>query len=115
MFSRALVFSVLLTLLATFDGNPPRAARDSAASLAGAPVEKGLEIPAGTILPAKLDETLKVGAAKPGETLEARIMQEVPLPGEAKIAFRSIITGSVISAESDADGAGVSLTLRFDH
>src|SRR5215470_2996870 len=111
---RALVLSMAVALLAAVDWNLiPRAAGDAGTEPAGAPVENALPIPVGTILPAKLDKTLSVGAAKPGDPLEARIMQEVPLPGKTKIAFRAVLTGSIVSAEKDKDGKGIGLTLHF--
>ena len=44
------------------------------------PVQAAPQIPEGYILPAKLDRTLSVNDARAGEAIEARIMQEVPLP-----------------------------------
>src|SRR5215472_2113546 len=72
------------------------------------------QIPVGCILPAKLDHTLSVNDARAGDAIEARIMQEVPLPNREKIAFRSVVKGSVLAVSRDEDEIGVRLTICFD-
>ena len=78
------------------------------------PVRAAPQIPLGYILPAKLDRTLSVNDARAGDAIEARIMQEVPLPNREKIAFRSVVKGSVLAVSRDDDEIGVRLTIRFD-
>jgi hypothetical protein len=41
------------------------------------------QLPAGTILPARLSSTIDTHKSKAGERISARIMQDVPLPGAA--------------------------------
>jgi hypothetical protein len=96
--------------LASFARTPGRSER-LPASL---PMRNAHEIPPGYILPAKLERTVSVERAQPGDAIEARIMQEVPLPNREKVAFRSVVKGSILSVARDEDEPGVELTLRFD-
>lgn len=80
----------------------------------GPPVEGTSQIPAGTILPVALKDTLKLQDVHKGQLIEARIMQDVPLPHGAKIRMRSKITGAIDSLDRNADGTGVNLSLRFN-
>lgn len=80
----------------------------------GRPVEGTAQIPAGTILPVALKDTLKLQDVKRGQLIEARIMQDVPLPHGAKIRTRSKVTGEIDSLDRTDDGTGVSLSLRFN-
>jgi hypothetical protein len=73
------------------------------------------QIPGGYILPVQLERTLSVTRARPGDAIEARIMQEVPLPNREKVALRSLVKGTVLSVARDQDETGVELTVRFDH
>ena len=77
-------------------------------------VQSPQQIPVGFMLPAQLDRTLSVDTARAGDAVEARIMQEVPLPNRGKIAFRSVVKGSIVTAARDEDETGVLLTVRFD-
>ena len=72
------------------------------------------QIPDGYILPAQIDRTLSVENVRAGDVIEARIVQEVPLPNREKIAFRSVLKGSVLKVVRDEDEIGVELTVRFD-
>jgi hypothetical protein len=72
------------------------------------------EIPPGSILPAKFVRSLSVEHARAGDVIEARIMQEVPLPNRERVAYRSVVKGSIVSVARDEDQAGAELTLRFD-
>jgi hypothetical protein len=89
-------------------------ARRPAGPPRGVVVEKGSRALVGYILPSQLDGSLEVKDAKAGDTLQARIQQEVPLPDQKKIAFRSLVKGSVVAVSRDQDGRGVGVTLRFD-
>jgi hypothetical protein len=72
------------------------------------------QIPAGTVLPVRLNETLSVRKTKPGQRISARIMQDVPLPNEGKIAEGSRVVGTVVSVEPAAQGEGGKVSFRFD-
>jgi hypothetical protein len=80
----------------------------------GGEVQSAAQIPVGYILPLHLEGTISVKHARAGDPIEARIMQEVPLPNRAKIPFRSLIKGSILHVGRDNDEIGVELTLRFD-
>jgi hypothetical protein len=80
----------------------------------GGAVPNAPEIPAGYILPVQLDRTLSIQDARAGDAINVRIVQEVPLPNREKIAFRSVVKGSVLRVARDEDETGVELTVRFD-
>jgi hypothetical protein len=69
-------------------------------------------IPAGTILPIRLP-AISSAKVKPGETIRARLAQEVLLPGGAKIHARATVLGTVIST-TPADSGAATLTIKFD-
>jgi hypothetical protein len=71
-------------------------------------------IPAGTILPVKLQSGLSAEDAATGQKVEAYIAQEVPLPNHGKIRLNSGVHGTVVSVNKSADGNGVEVSLRFD-
>src|SRR5215469_85065 len=70
------------------------------------------QIPAGTVLPVRLDETLSVRKTRAGQRISARIMQDVPLPNEGKIAEGSRVVGTVVSVEPAAQGEGGKISFR---
>lgn len=84
---------------------------NSSAPIAG--VEGAAAIPAGTVLPIALQKPIGLKDAKPGQAVAARIMQDVPLPDGEKIRLKTVVTGSVVSVERDADGSGVKLAFKF--
>jgi hypothetical protein len=71
-------------------------------------------IPAGTILPVRLETSVASEKAKPGEEIHARIMQDVPLPGGGKIRRGSQVTGHVMAAGAAASGKGGRISIAFD-
>jgi hypothetical protein len=81
---------------------------------AGGEVQSMAEIPAGYVLPLHLEQTLSVKHVRAGDSIEARIMQEVPLPNRRKIPLRSIVKGTILHVARDEDEIGVQVTLRFD-
>ena len=76
-------------------------------------VNNSSPIPVGTVLPVRLDDTVSIKEAHPGQTIEAKIMQDVPLPSHKKIPKRSSVNGSILTVVKDNDGEGVKVTLRF--
>jgi hypothetical protein len=77
-------------------------------------VVEGLSaVPAGTVLPLRLEKTISTKDLR-GQLVEARITQEVPLPDGEKIPLKAIVKGSIVSVATDADGPGVKVTLTFD-
>ena len=69
-------------------------------------------VPAGTVLPARLNTSLDSQKSKPGQVITARIMQDVPLPAGGKIPAGAKVTGHVIEVVSA--GGSASISLRFD-
>ena len=71
-------------------------------------------IPAGTILPVRLNSSLKSNKAQSGATISARLMQDVPLSEGMKIRAGAKIIGHVIAATPAHDRRGGEISLRFD-
>lgn len=94
---------------ASLPGAAPLAERDADRKVQGIP-----DIPAGYILPLHLEGTLSVKHVRAGDSIEARVMQEVPLPHRGKIPLRSLVKGSILHVARDEDEIGVQVTLRFD-
>ena len=70
-------------------------------------------IPAGTILPVQLNSSLKGGKVRPGQSVSARLMQDVPLPAKRKIPAGAKVLGHVISSDSPSPGE-IQISLCFD-
>lgn len=77
-------------------------------------VETPAAILVGTVLPLRLEKTISVKEAHKGQPIEAKIAQDVPLPDGEKISMKSVVSGSILSVETDADGQGIKVTLKFD-
>jgi len=71
-------------------------------------------IPAGTILPVRLDTTLSLSRCKPGEPIRARVMQAVPLPDGTVIRAGSKVLGRVIRVSGSSGAEGGEIAIRFD-
>ncbi len=71
------------------------------------------DIPAGTALPVTLSSTLDARKDKPGEKIEARLMQDDPLPAGAKIKSGSHVMGHIVAVTKPASG-GSRIVLSFD-
>lgn len=71
-------------------------------------------IPAGTILPVRLESSVPSEKAKPGEEIHARIMQGVPLPAGAKIRRGALVIGHVKEVTAATSGQGGRITIMFD-
>jgi hypothetical protein len=74
-------------------------------------VEAPTSLPGGTILPIRLEKTISLQDAQKGQPIEAKTAQDVPFPNGEGIPVRSLVRGSIVSVEKDADG--VKLTLKF--
>jgi hypothetical protein len=71
-------------------------------------------VPDSSILPAQLNLTISSKHSKAGEAISARIMQDVPLPGDARIPLGSILSGQVTKVLPAAGGDGGSISFRLD-
>ncbi len=68
-------------------------------------------IPAGTILPAQLQTTVRSNKVHPGQQITLRIMQDVPLATGLRIRAGSKVTGHVVRI---GQSNPAELALRFD-
>src|SRR5271166_3082372 len=74
----------------------------------------GQKTPAGTLLPAMLDDTFDSDKSKPGEAISAKLRQDVPLPGKGKIKRDSKILGHVVAVSPASGGDPYQITVRFE-
>jgi hypothetical protein len=70
-------------------------------------------IPAGTALPVALNSTLNAKKDKPGQKIEARLMQDIPLPAGEKIKAGARVTGHIVEV-TRLKGGGYRMVLKFD-
>jgi hypothetical protein len=71
-------------------------------------------IPAGTVLPVRLSSSLDSHKSKPGQIISAKLMQDVPLGGGAKIRAGAKVFGRVIDVVPPQLGSGAGIVFRFD-
>lgn len=71
-------------------------------------------IPAGTILPVQLNSSLKSNKAKAGQSISARVMQDVPLPDGSSIRAGATVIGHVIASTAARPGTAAEISFRFD-
>jgi len=72
-------------------------------------------IPPGTVLPVQLRSSLDSLKSKAGQTITARIMQDVPLSEtQPKIPAGARIIGHITDVAPSRGGMGPSISLRFD-
>src|SRR5215831_6146045 len=69
------------------------------------------QVPAGTILPAMLDDSLDSSRTKPGQQISAKLMQDVALPNGLKIKRNSKVSGHVVAVSG---GNPAAITVQFD-
>jgi hypothetical protein len=68
-------------------------------------------IPAGTILPVRLNTSLNSRKINPGQMITARVEQDVPLPAGSTIHAGVKVIGHVLDVKR---GSGASVSIRFD-
>lgn len=95
--------TAILAVLATF---PIARAQNKAAGAES--------IPAGTILPIRLNNSLSTSKSHPGQVITARIMQDVPLANGGKIREGSKVIGHVVNVSSPEDAKTEQISLQFD-
>ena len=84
-------------------GAAPRAGRDD------------VQIPAGTILPIRLNHGFSSKSTRVGQQLTGRIMQDVPLPNAQKIPAGARLRGTVVAVSSAGKNGKGKISFRFDH
>jgi len=82
-------------------GAAPRADRDS------------IQIPAGTILPVRLNHGFSSKSTRVGQQLTGRIMQDVPLPGSGKIPEGSKVIGTILSVSTAENNSLGKIAFQF--
>jgi len=83
-------------------------------TLSAGAIFAGTFVPDSSILPAELKTPLSSKNGKAGQVITARIMQDVPLLGDAKIPMGSMLSGRVTKVQPAAGGDGGSISFRFD-
>jgi hypothetical protein len=71
-------------------------------------------IPAGTILPVRLNTPLSSAKTKPGEAISARIMQDVPLASGRRVRAGSKVIGHVVGVTPAMNRARGKISFQFD-
>ncbi len=89
--------------------SPPLASSNDQSHAADIPA-----IPPGTILPVRLNSTLSSASALPGQTITARIMQDVPLASGMRIKQGSKVVGHIVEAAPVAAGTPARISFQFD-
>lgn len=72
------------------------------------------QIPAGTVLPVGLSSTVSSATSRSGEIITARIMQNVPLPGDEIIRAGAKVIGHVVHVTAASQSSPASMSLTFD-
>jgi hypothetical protein len=78
--------------------------------------EPSLAVPAGTILPVRLNRGFSSKTGHAGQTISARVMQDVPLPGGGKLPAGARLIGTIVSVAPapPGKGQGGNISLRFN-
>ena len=76
--------------------------------------DKSSAIPAGTILPVRLNSTISSAKSKPGQVITGRIMQDVPLSSGIRIKQGSKVVGNIVEVTPASAGKPATISLRFD-
>jgi hypothetical protein len=72
-------------------------------------------IPAGTILPVRLDSMMRSDNSRPGAAISATVMQDVPLGRGTTLRAGSKVTGHVVEAISPGKGSDeAQISFQFD-
>jgi hypothetical protein len=112
--SAIVAFSFSLLLFSNSFAVLPVAAQSPGPTPDRAAKPDNLEIPAGTVLPVRLNHGLSSKTARPGQVVTGRIMQDVPLPNNDKIPEGAKVTGAVVSVERAGNGTNGKISFRFD-
>jgi hypothetical protein len=72
------------------------------------------EIPAGTVIPVMLQTTLDAGKARTGQTISARVMQDVPLSAQSRIRAGTKLIGHIAEVALPGPTSGSRIVLSFD-
>src|SRR3984957_11578562 len=106
------VFAYTLLILATLSCAHPLTR--PAQSVHPDPPDESSAIPAGTILPVRLNSTISSSNSKPGQVITGRIMQDVPLSSGIRIKQGSKVVGNIVKVTPASVGKPATISLRFD-
>jgi hypothetical protein len=70
--------------------------------------------PSGTLLPVMLDKSIDSDGAKPGDQIEAKLMQQVSLPDKGKIKRQTKVFGHVVAVTPSSASKAANITVQFD-
>ncbi len=71
-------------------------------------------VPAGTILPVRLNNSISSKKAKGGQRITATIMQDVPLPDRGKIRAGTRVVGHIVEVKGATASSAAQITFSFD-
>jgi hypothetical protein len=71
-------------------------------------------LPAGSVLPVRLNSTLSSANTYAGRTITARLMQDVPLPDGSAIHAGARVIGHVVSVKPVSGNSPARVSLQFD-
>ena len=74
-----------------------------------------VQIPAGTILPVRLNRGFSSKNARAGQEITGRLMQDVPLPNAQKIPEGARLRGTVVAVSSARKSTTGRVSFRLDH
>jgi len=72
------------------------------------------EIPPDTVIPVMLQTTLDARKTKVGQKIEARVMQDVPLPSGTRIRAGAKLLGHVVEVTRPGATSGSRIAISFD-
>jgi len=71
-------------------------------------------LPSGTILPVRLNNSISSKKTKAGQTVTARIMQDVPLPDRGRVRGGTRILGHIMDVSPASANSGARISFSFD-
>jgi hypothetical protein len=72
------------------------------------------EVPVGIVIPVMLRTTLDARKATVGQKIAARVMQDVPLPSQARIRAGAKLTGHIVAVTRPGASSGSRIAMSFD-
>jgi len=77
-------------------------------------VSAAIMIPEGTVLPVRLNSRVSSTNSHSGQIITARIMQDVPLPGDGIIRAGAKVIGHIVNVTPASQASPASISLEFD-
>ena len=81
---------------------------------AGSGNQESFQVPAGTVLPVRLNHGFSSKTARAGQAITGRIMQDVPLPNNGKIPEGAKVLGTIVSVVPAQNSGNSKISFRFD-